>query len=346
MRLIPGNVKGLSKSSLCASAALAVGIFGLVVSACSGPGSAPASTSALLPQAQSFKPHASTSATPSPIPFKFQTVDDPNSGVNAVTGINQLSKIVGVYGGGQSSNIYRSYTSQPPYTKFTGINYNGSQGTYATSLSSNRIIAGYVIDPTSQNGILAFVRTNGIWTLLTDPNEGTGNDAVTEILGINDSDYAVGFYTNSSGIQMPFELDILSEAFTKLSPPGGGNAAATGINGKNDISGWQQTSNGIRGFFLKAGTYYQFWYPGAQATYATSLNWSDQVVGYYEDASGGWHGFLLIGPNKGGTAQVWQTIDDPNAAHGTWVTGINNHHDICGYYIDANNVQHGFVATP
>jgi len=28
------------------------------------------------------------------------------------------------------------------------------------------------------------------------------------------------------------------------------------------------------------------------------------------------------------------------------VSGINNHHDICGYYIDGSGVQHGFVAVP
>jgi hypothetical protein len=55
---------------------------------------------------------------------------------------------------------------------------------------------------------------------------------------------------------------------------------------------------------------------------------------------------VLTGPTRGGRQQFWQTIDEPNEASGTWVTSINNYDDITGYYVDANGVQHGFVATP
>lgn len=333
------------RSSLCTFAAVALGLCALAISACSGSG--PSLSSNVLPQQSgSMTPRTSSSATPSPVPFKFQTVDDPNSNTNAVTGINQLGKIVGVYGGGESSNISRSYTSEPPYTKFIGINYPNSQGTYATSLSSNKIIAGYVVDPGSATDVKAFIRNNGAWGLADNPNEGTGSNDETEFLGINDSDYTVGFYLNPSGAAVPFDYDILSNQYTILNPPGMIGAEATGINGKNDIVGWGLTSKGIRGFILKGGTYYEFWKTNAQRTYATGLNWSDQVVGYYIDSSSLSHGFLLTGPEKGGTQQTWQTIDEPNAVYGTWITGINNHHDICGYYIDAKGVQHGFVATP
>ena len=289
----------------------------------------------------------SATATPSPIPFQFKIVDDPNSKFNQVTGINQLSKVTGVWGGGSGSNISNSYTSQPPYTKFRGINYPGAQGTFVTSLSSNKIIAGYVIDPNNLGGIWGFVRVNALWTLLEDPSEGTNINAVTEILGMNDSELAVGFYLNASGVKVPFELNVPNESFTDLHPIGvAGDAEATAINGKGDITGWATTSAGVKGFFLQAGTYYSFSYPGATGTYATGINWSDQIVGYYVDADGVRHGFLLIGPSKGGGQQVWQSVDVPGAVYGTVVNGINNHHDICGSYIEASGTQHGFVAVP
>jgi hypothetical protein len=284
--------------------------------------------------------------TPTPIPFSFQIVDDPNSNQNQVNGINQLRKIVGTYGGGQASNIYKSYTAQSPYASFRGLNYPG-QGTVITSASSNRIQAGYVIEPNGQSGTYGLVRVGGVLTTMADPAEGNGADAVTQFLGINDSGYVVGVYVNASGIEVPFEADIASESFVDLTPPGNiGNAAATGISGKGDISGWETTSSGAAGFLLKAGTYYTFQYPGAQQTYALGLNWSDEMVGDYIDASGMTHGFLLIGPTKGGSAEDWQSIDAPNAAQGTWITGINNHHDICGYYVDSSGNRHGFVAVP
>jgi hypothetical protein len=286
------------------------------------------------------------SATPTPIPFQFQTVDDPNSNVNEVTGINQLSKIVGVWEGGSASNVPSSYTAVPPYSQFRGLNYPGAQGTFATGLSSNKYIVGYVINPPSGSGVWGFVRASGIWSILSDPNEGTGSNAVTELLGINDSQFAVGFYQNSSGAKMPFELNAPVLNFTDLTPPGAINAEATGINGKGNISGWEQTSSGFQAFYLQTGTYYPTSDPKGTATYALSLNWQDQLVGYYLDSHNVAHGFLLTGPTRGGAQQVWQTIDEPNAAGGTWVTGINNHDDICGYYIDANGIQHGFVAIP
>ena len=292
---------------------------------------------------------ATTTATPSPIPFKFTIVDDPNSHSNQVTGINQLKKVVGVWGGGSGSSIWQSYTAQPPFNKFRDMDDPGAQGTFATSITSNRIIAGFVQDPKKLHGVYAVVQVKSQWTLMHDPNEGKGKHAVTEIWGINDSELAVGFYesANPGGVKIPFELNVPNASFTDLKPPNvTGDAAATGINGKGDITGWETTSTGVKGFFLQAGTYYPFYYTGAIATYALSLNWSDQVVGYYVDASGVRHGFLLIGPSKGGGTQVWQTIDAPGDAGGTVVTGINNHHVICGYYVDMYGVQHGFVAEP
>jgi hypothetical protein len=340
-------VSGSSKSQIHASAGLALGLCALVVSACNGPTSSLSPTTAALQRSQITKPLVSSSPTPTPIPFVFQTVDDPNSSHNQVNGINQLQTIVGTYGAGQGSNLDRSYNAKSPYTKFLHLNYSGAQGTFASGLSSNFMRVGYVINPGSQSGIWGFVKIRGLWTLFADPNEGTGSYAVTELWGINDSSYAVGFYINSSGTDVPIEVNVPTESYTELQPPGAIGAQATGINGKGDISGWETTSNGTQGFFLKTGSYYTFSVPGAKATYALSVNWQDQVAGYYVDASDKTHGFVLTGPTRGGAQQNWQTVDEPKAAAGsTWVTGINNHKYICGYYVDSSGQQHGFVAAP
>jgi hypothetical protein len=325
------------------ASALAIGAFALA--ACSGPGSGDAS-GAVPPASKTNAPLVRSSASPTPIPFNFKTVDDPNSETNAVMGINQLSKIVGMFGGGSGSNIDESYTSRSPWVKFRPYNYSGAQGTVATSVSSNEIIAGYVIDPTGIGGTQGFAVLSGLWTILADPNEGSGNNDVTEIFGVNDSEYAVGYYLNEYGMNVPFVLDIPTQSYTNLNPPGAINAEATGINGKGSVSGWVQTSDTVKAFFLRAGSYYEDAYPGAQATYALSLNWQDQLVGDYVDSSGLTHGFVLTYPTNGGAKQIWQSVDDPNAAYGTWITGINNHDAICGYYKDASGIQHGFVATP
>jgi hypothetical protein len=327
-----------SKSPVQLLAVIAVALCGSTLAACSS-----ASSSFLSDGAASKK---SFPVTPSTYGYTFQTVDDRNSSVNAVTGINQRGKIVGSFGGGSGSNISESYTSVPEYSKFRQENDPGAQGTVATTLSSNKIVAGYVMDPNNLGGTWGFVRIRGLWTLLEDPNEGTASNAVTKIFGINDSQFAVGSYLNSYGIQVAFEAEVPTETYTDLTPPGAMNAAATGIDGKGDIAGWETTSAGASGWFLQAGTYYPISYRDGIATYVLSLNWDDQVVGYYLDSNNIPHGFILTGPTKGGQEQTWETIDDPDAAYGTVVTGINNHHEICGYYYDASDIQHGFVAVP
>jgi len=287
------------------------------------------------------------SPTSSPIPFIYTTVDDPNSQQKHVTGINQLGKIVGWFGGGSGSTIPESYTSEPPYIKFRGINYPGAQGTTAMALTSNKVIVGFVYSPQNLNGTWGFIRSSGVPTLIKDHKEGTGGNAVTELLGINDSLMAVGFYTNPYGVNVPFVLNTVTVQFTNLKPPGAIAAEGTGINGKGDISGTETTSSGNdMGFFFRTGTYYQLGYPHAQWTRALSLNWQDQVVGEYQDGSGAVHGFILTNPTSGQQTRVWQSVDEPDSANMTVITGINNHDQICGWYADSAGNTHGFLANP
>jgi hypothetical protein len=58
-------------------------------------------------------------------------------------------------------------------------------------------------------------------------------------------------------------------------------------------------------------------------------------VGIYSDAAGG-HVFLYAGGS-------FTTIDLPD---GAWPNGINNSGSIVGWYVDASQVRHGFLATP
>jgi hypothetical protein len=40
---------------------------------------------------------------------------------------------------------------------------------------------------------------------------------------------------------------------------------------------------------------------------------------------------------------VFQTVDDPNATHGTVASGVDKNGDIVGYYLDASNNQQAFL---
>jgi hypothetical protein len=314
---------------------------GFALTACSGSG---ISTTADTQRSQ-FTPLVAGAATP--IPFQFQTVDDPSSNVNKVNSINASGEIVGTIGSGSQSSPFESYSSSSPYQSFQTISYSKAQGTVTMADPTATMIAGYVINPPQLNGIWAAVYINGLWTIFKSRKQGSGKDAVTEILGVNASELAVGFYTNSLHVNVPVEIIVPSERFTPLKPPGAtAGAEATGINGVGDISGWETTASGINGFLLHVGHYYTFSYPGAVSTEALGVNAADQVVGFYQDSGGKQHGFILSNATQSQSQQVWQTIDEPNAVSTTVVTGLNDSGDICGYYIDVNNVQHGFVAIP
>jgi probable HAF family extracellular repeat protein len=75
---------------------------------------------------------------------------------------------------------------------------------------------------------------------------------------------------------------------------------------------------------LAQGTYTQLDYPGASSTDCVGINTAGDVVGYYADSSGNYHGFLL----SGGT---YTTIDYPGSSVGTFLYGINDSRRIVGW---------------
>lgn len=86
------------------------------------------------------------------------------------------------------------------------------------------------------------------------------------------------------------------------------------------------------------GTFVPIEVPGAMFTAARGITSDGRIVGFYGDASGRQHGFLLAD----GT---FTTIDAPDGleARGTNAFGINVRGDIVGSWVDKNGVQHGFL---
>ncbi len=80
--------------------------------------------------------------------------------------------------------------------------------------------------------------------------------------------------------------------------------------------------------------------PGnVNGTFATGINDTGQVTGYYVDSSGFTHGFVM---SPGG---VFTNVEDPGNVNGTFATGINDTGQVTGYYVDSSGFTHGFVAT-
>jgi probable HAF family extracellular repeat protein len=87
------------------------------------------------------------------------------------------------------------------------------------------------------------------------------------------------------------------------------------------------------------GTYTQLDYPKAIDTYCFGINAAGDVVGYYEGASGNYHGFLL----SGGT---FTSIDGPDA-DASYAVGINDGGQIVGSYrVTRSSIFYGFHYDP
>ena len=94
-----------------------------------------------------------------------------------------------------------------------------------------------------------------------------------------------------------------------------------------------------------ANTFTQIDFPGAAETAARGINPRGDIVGSFEDAGGGVHGFLL---SKNG---AFSTIDFPGSPN-TVANGINPSGDIVGFYLDPAGppagpgaIFHGFLLS-
>ncbi|HVR47245.1 MAG TPA: hypothetical protein VMT95_11520 [Candidatus Binatia bacterium] len=325
-------------------ATVLVAICAAVVAACSGPSAVAPS----LPGASSLKSSRispATKAEPTPYTFSFTTVDNPGSTTfNEATSINQLGALSGNYGSGSPSDPSHGWIAQPPYTKFQHVDYPGAVNTYLQSMSTDHLRAGYFLDNTQQHNTLGWVENKGIFTLYKDPKTPKKPQFIDELLCINGTDIAVGFYENDYGNDVPFELIATQNKYTPLKPPNAQSAQATTVNLRGDVAGVETTSSGaVEGWLLRGGIYSTFSYPGATSTQPYGLDFVEQVVGSYTDSGGATHGFIVTNLTSP-SGQFWQSVDEPSAAGTTVITSMNAQHAIAGWYLDSQGNRHGFTA--
>ncbi|MBV9718109.1 MAG: hypothetical protein JOZ77_02235 [Candidatus Eremiobacteraeota bacterium] len=284
--------------------------------------------------------------------WKFSTLNNPNNqNFNALSGINNTGKITGYTGNGSGRDPHRGFVVGD-YGKdsFRPLNYPGAVDTVATSLNNSKATAGWEVS--KQGAIFGFILQGGVWTIYKDQKLRGGTSNVTELLGINDADLAVGFFTDEYGIDHAFELNATVGKFHGITPQGAYSAAATGINGKGDIVGWMTTQKGIDScdpgpckiWMLKGGVFSYYAFPRAKSTEPTGVNWQDQITGSFVDSANHTHGFLLSHPLG---SEGWTQIDAPHSKGATVVTSVENHDYMVGYYIDDDKGNtNGFLATP
>jgi probable HAF family extracellular repeat protein len=153
----------------------------------------------------------------------------------------------------------------------------------------------------------------GLYAPIDDPLAGTsgGGAQGTYAQDINNAHQIVGYYVDSSNRYHGFLY--ANGSYTTLDVPSATLTRALGINDVGQIVGTYDNASGHHGFLYFNGVYTTIDDPQAgtmpgQGTYAASgIDNAGNIVGYYVDGSGNFHGFLETAnppPPAGTTADM------------------------------------------
>jgi Ca2+-binding RTX toxin-like protein/pimeloyl-ACP methyl ester carboxylesterase len=257
------------------------------------------------------------------------------------------------------------------YTTFgTNFLYNTSDGvalpilenpfglaTYAYAQGINDL--GQIAGAWQFNGASAthgFIYTDGVYVSIDNPKAFTN---ATAAAGINNLGQVVGGYAYAPFIGHGYLYDAgtYTDIFYPLNTNGlnilgSVSASAADINDAGQIVGnysytvidGNTQKSVTHGFIDHNGTYTAIDVPFAASTVLSGINNLGEIVGYYDDSSGGaQHGFV----SSNGGYSTLDYLTSTGLAINLIPQSINDLGEIVGYYYDsALNVFRGFIATP
>jgi hypothetical protein len=288
-------------------------------------------------------PRPSPASAPVAAGYSFGTLDDPGDVTfNELLAINNRGHIAGYFGSGTAGHPNTGYILRPPYGhgKYQRIMFPGSAQTRLTGLNNSGVQVGFWFARGRVARVAGWYLDNGRFQSVAFPAAGA-SPPPSELLGVNDHDVAVGFYTDADGLDHGYTYDIATRRFGAIAVPGASSVVAAAINNAGSVAGFFTGPAGLtEGFVLAPGgrlSVLQF--PHATATRATGINDADEVVGDYQ-AGPGTRGFTWT------SAQGFAAVDGPGGAVSTAITGVNDAGDLVGYYTDRAGRTDGLLATP
>src|ERR1700685_4663789 len=289
--------------------------------------------------------------------YHFRTLNDARDVTfNQLLGINNEGVIAGYFRSGDQGPAHKGYRLSLPYGQgnYAHENFPGSRQTQVTGLNDLGVTVGFWSTQNNANMVnnnFGFYSAGGRYHTVNFPTGDNASPQVDQLLGVNDHDVAVGFYTNGQGSNRGYTYNIRTRSFSRVLVPGapageaGPSLTATAINNSGDVAGVYARSSSQTDAFLRldSGRFITLAVPGAAMTQAFGVNDRDEVVGAYTVGSGSnaaTHGFTWR-PGYG-----FRTVDDPHGQGATTINGANDHGDLVGFYTDSAGNTDGMLALP
>ena len=298
--------------------------------------------------------------------YSFETINDPAQPPFMGTTFTNLMGITtsgdtipGFYGSGQAGDPNTGFVLTLPGKTFTPENFPGKPQTQMTAVNGNgTTFTGYTY-PTN-DGVpvdfqFGFYEQGGMFTMVNNPKTpdcsvsgACDSGVITEnqLIGVNNSNLAVGFYNDRHGDSHGYTFDIATKTFSAdINFPGAVSTVTAAINNSDEIAGFFTDSAGaIQGFIKDGSVFTSVEAPGAAETELLGINDKGLAVGF-ECAVAGCSG----GPQHGilfNSLTDTFTILDPPGSTATTFNGLNDRGQIVGFFVDAKGNTDGVLGTP
>jgi hypothetical protein len=271
--------------------------------------------------------------------YQIRAVDFPGATNTFIFALNNAGHFVGaeIDAAGTNHAIYDD-GRQLQLLELSGP-ASANLGSLAFSINNRGDIAGAFVDAAGvQHGYLR--HADGTLTQIDFPGA-----IGTQAFGVTDRETVIGLYSDAQNASHAFVRR--AGHYRNADLPGGASTSTTplSINDREEIVGEYATAPMTNGFgYLQQadGSFTLTTAPGSapEGTYFISINNRQQILGTFADSAGVQRNFLRTG-------NAYRAFDLPARFAASLVSAqtVNDGDAIVGYYLDANSVGHGFVAT-
>ena len=287
--------------------------------------------------------------------YTFTNVINPaDRTFNQLLGINNGGVISGYFGSGAAGHPNQGYITTTTNLKaFTPENFPGSVQTQVTGLNNRGATVGFYSGtnkgPPNDANYGFWTNNPHLFISVQDPKTPPATTALptNQLLGINDSGIAVGFYVSANGNSHGYTFNTNTAKFSApINRPGAVSTTAAAIDNAGDIAGFFTNNGGttFSGFLKQGATFTTLNDPGMVSTQLFGINNNGLLVGDAVGPKGGMFGVTFN--DKTDTWQNFHVGINPSGLFATTFNGVNDLGDIVGFYVNKAGNTIGLLATP